>query len=172
MVKIVLNELDEEICQMRFDFKAFEKYNRFEELNKLEAFSKQIILSIDNTEKLVSIINSFNLNLIEDDSTKEILKKFPLISDYFSELLSNSDSYSYVLNDFSSKCDSYSTLKQDLEFSRPDNNQRMKAEFEFDNYNTKPTVITQAAILVEKIELKKKHLNTVCGVLRVILILS
>jgi hypothetical protein len=65
-------------------------------------------------------------------------------------------------------------LKQDLDFSRPETNQyKMKAEFEFDNYNqTKPQVISQAAKPVELLKLKITYLNTVCGVLRIILIVS
>lgn len=62
-------------------------------------------------------------------------------------------------------------LKQELDFSRADNSpKKLEAEFKFDNFTTKPPIIAQAAEPAGNIKFNLKYLNTVLGILRVILI--
>ncbi len=65
-------------------------------------------------------------------------------------------------------------LKQDLDTNyKVETQNRIVAEYEFDNQKqAKPMTIYQLAEPVEKIQLKINYLNTVCGLLRIIIIVN
>ena len=64
-------------------------------------------------------------------------------------------------------------VKKEIEFTRPESAPKFIHEFNFDTIVSKPPVtVAQTAKPVEKIEFKLKYLNTVPGVLRVLLIVS
>ena len=49
-------------------------------------------------------------------------------------------------------------------------NNQIKSEYQFDSLEYKPHIVKQTAVPLEKIRLNKRYLNTILGILRIIII--
>lgn len=58
-------------------------------------------------------------------------------------------------------------IKREIEFSRPESNPKLQAEFKFDS-----PIPVQVAQPVERIQFRKKYFNTILGILRILIIVN